>query len=479
MNAHILLLALAPFLSHATTSETPQDSVPRSLARVGDGAPTCGLGKEFHAGRRKALCEALDKKGVVVVRGLPESRDYLPFRQDKVFWYLTGIESPNTSMVMDCATGHAVLFLPPQNKFSESWNGELWDAGDEWVKDLTGFTDVRKNSELHKALAEALGKDKQAWVSLSPNVALAGCIDQAEGYDRGVKKDELDGRESREQRLADRLKELFGAEVSDLSSVLDEMRRVKQPEEIDAMRRAGRAGAIAMTEAMRSTRPGVGEWEIDGLMSFVQVKEGSTGPAYGAIVGSGKNSLVLHYMGSAKFMRDGEMLLIDYAPELDHYTSDITRSWPVNGTFDARQAEIYDAVLASQLAGIAAVKPGATIGQVSAVCNKVLKERGFGKMIKHGPCHYIGMEVHDVGEYDKPLVPGVAFTIEPGVYESETGIGVRIEDVVIVTADGCEVVSDLAPKERAAVERTVREEGVLDWMSQARRPELASKAGNK
>src|SRR5206468_2105434 len=149
--------------------------------------------------------------------------------------------------------------------------------------------------------------------------------------------------------------------------------------------------------------------------------------------------LVLHYSGESRELRAGEMLLVDYAPEFDHYTSDITRSWPVDGQLTPRMAEIYDAVLEAQTAGIAAVKPGRKIDDVEEACRRVLAQHGMMKLMRHGSCHYIGMEVHDVGDNHKPLEPGVAFTVEPGVYEASTGIGVRIEDVVVVTETGCEV----------------------------------------
>ncbi|MDP6518372.1 MAG: M24 family metallopeptidase, partial [Planctomycetota bacterium] len=156
------------------------------------------------------------------------------------------------------------------------------------------------------------------------------------------------------------------------------------------------------------------------------------------------------------------MVLLDYGPELDHYTTDITRSWPVSGEFTPRMEELYDAVLAAQAAGIAAVRPGGTIADVERACARVLRERGLGKLIRHGSCHYIGLEVHDVGVYGEPLVPGVAFTVEPGVYESSTNIGIRIEDVVVVTANGCEVLTDLVPKDRKTITKLVAERGILD-----------------
>jgi Xaa-Pro aminopeptidase len=463
-----LAFAQKPAASNSPSGSKPQEPSLAPVERPGDGKPACGLGKSFHSGRRKALRDAL-KEGVVVVRGLPDVRDYMQFRQDKVFWYLTGVESPDAALVMDCKSGREVLLLPDADHGRESWDGELWDSDDPWARELTGIGDVRPSAKLDEVLRDFVKDDAKIWISMHPNVALAGCCDQAYGADSAIHDDPFDGRVSREQGLKIALTKTFKNEPKDLTNALCELRRVKQPEEIAAMRRAGRSGALAMAEAMRSTSPGLGEWELDGLMSWIQMREGAAGPAYHAIVGSGANSLVLHYGASNRRMKDGEVLLIDYAPEVDHYTSDITRTWPVNGVFSARQAELYDAVLESQAAGIAAVKPGATIDEISKACAKVFEQKGFEKFVRHGPCHYIGLEVHDDQDYRAPFVPGVCFTVEPGLYEPETGIGIRIEDVVCVTEKGCEVLSRDVPKDRAAIEKLVGEQGVLEWLV-ARKP---------
>ena len=455
----VALLALTPAPRHGSASLVASELTQAS--------PKCGLGAAFHAGRRAALAAKLDG-GVVLVRGEPKTRDYSKFRQNKVFWYLTGVESPNAALVIDLATKEEILFLPERDTGAERWEGELWDASDEWVRTLTGFRDVRPLKELDLVLAKLTAKEKRVWISKEPHVELAGCCDRAGPADRAQKKDVLDGRASREEALEANLRERYDADVKDLSGVLDEIRRVKTAEEIDALRRAGRAGAEAMKEAMRSTRPGLGEGDIEAVMSFVHRIEGGDGPAYHAIVGSGPNALVLHYSDVSRRMNAGEMLLVDYAPELDHYDSDITRSWPVDGVFTPRMAEIYDAVLAAQEAGIAAVKPGVTMRDVERACRKVLDGRGMGKLMPHGACHYIGLEVHDVGNGGKPVEPGVAFTVEPGVYDPEAKIGVRIEDVVVVTATGCEVVSAGVPKDRASIVALWKEDGVLDRMSTSR-----------
>ncbi len=426
-----------------------------------DRARVCGLGREFHAGRRAALVSRLDD-GIVLVRGLPTTRDYARFQQDKVFWYLTGIESPGATLVIDVKSKREIVFLPKASAMSEMWEGEIMDASDNWVGSTFGFADVRPANELMEALEELITDGKPVWISKSPHVTLSGCHDRAFPADRTAAKDPLDGRASREEALAANLEDKFECEVRDFAPILSEIRRVKTSEEIDAMRRAGRAGSVAMSEAIRSTQPGQGEWELEALMSFVHRREGAEGPAYYAIVGSGTNALVLHYSAVARRMQAGEMLLLDYAPEYDHYTSDITRSWPTDGQFTERMAEIYDAVLAAQEAGIAAVAPGKTMAEIDKVCRKVLQSRGMGKLMPHGACHYIGMEVHDVGEFNKPFEPGVAFTVEPGVYDPATGIGVRIEDVVVVTASGCEVLTADVPKDRLAIVALWKEQGILE-----------------
>ena len=456
-----LLLLFALAFSAVLPSSQDKPAAPASVA-IPEGM-VCGLGKSFHAGRRAALLEALGaKEGIVLVRGLPDVRTNVRFTQDKTFWYLTGVESANAALILDVKSARSILFLPKGSKGKESWEGELWDADDAWVPELSGISEVRKTSDLEKTLVELAPKGSTCWISKEPWIDLSGSADEAGPYDSAQARDPFDGRPSREAALQKNLEEKFGLVVKDCAPVLYELRRVKTAEEIEAMRRAARAGALAMIEAMRSTQPGVGEWQLDALMSFVQRREGSRGPAYEPIVGSGPNALALHYSANARVLRPKEMLLIDYAPEFDHYDCDITRSWPTDGEWTPRMIEQYDAVLAAQQAGIAAVKPGATMREIDAACRKVLGERGFGKLLPHGCCHYIGMEVHDVGDGGKPFVPGVAFTVEPGAYDPASGIGVRIEDVVVVTATGCEVVSELVPRDRETITKLVRSTGLLE-----------------
>ena len=450
-------------LTLAVLASAPQASA-QELSPVAS-PTTCGLGSAFHAGRRQALAESVGE-GVLVFRGMPNTRSYRRFHQDKTFWWLTGIETPNAAIVMDTRTNEEVLFLPKQNLGLERWEGEMWDAGDEWVSEVSGFTDIRPSTQITSFLKERLADKPTVWISKEPHVELAGCYDRAEPYDRNRKRDPLDGRVSREQALEDKLIERYEVEVKDCQKQIADLRKVKTAEEIEAMRRANDIGVASMIEGMRATKPGVSEWELDSLMSFVQRRMGAAGPAYEAIVGAGANALILHYISNHEVCEDGELILVDFAPEVNHFITDITRTWPVNGKFTERQAEIYDCVLAAQEAAIAAVRPGVTIRDVQKAAMDVIEERGMRNLVRHGFFHFVGMEVHDVGGMRGELEAGMAFTIEPGLYEDETSIGIRIEDVVVVTEDGCINLSKGCPRDRKEIEAIVGKGGILDSMDE-------------
>ncbi|MEZ5975358.1 MAG: Xaa-Pro peptidase family protein [Planctomycetota bacterium] len=400
MRLHLTLLSLAaPALCGVVLAQTPDfagTGLAGSMTWRANGDPVCGLGKDFHAGRRAELRKRLEP-GVVVLRGLPKVEDYLAFSQDKNFWYLTGVESPDVAFVMDVQSGKEVLLVEKPDPWRERWEGEIWDTDDQWIRDLTGVQDLRRTRHLEEVIREMLDPGEVLYTVQTPAVALAGCYDAAEPFAKERKRDKWDGRESREVALAAKLGEVFGVEVKDITKTLREMRLVKTNEEIDVLRRASEAGALAMMEGVRSTRPGLGEWDIAGVLSWMHHRNGATGPAYGAIVGSGANSLVLHYMASARRMQDGEVLLVDYGPEVDHYVTDITRTWPVNGKFSERQAELYDVVLEAQKAGIAAAKAGGTLQAVNQACAEVIQAREMGHLMAHGAVHWVGMEVHDPG----------------------------------------------------------------------------------
>jgi Xaa-Pro aminopeptidase len=274
--------------------------------------------------------------------------------------------------------------------------------------------------------------------------------------------------------------------IQDVRVLLDEMRLIKSAEEVATMRRAAEISAAAHRRAMQLTRPGRHEYEIEAELLHEFRRMGSQAPAYSSIVAGGTNACVLHYVDNAGLLRDGDLLLIDAGCELDGYASDITRTFPVNGRYSAAQKDVYEMVLAAQAAAIAAVAPGASwddphqaalrvlaqgmidLGLCQGSVDGVLESGDYKRFYMHKTGHWLGMDVHDVGDYKRggqwrQLEPGMVLTVEPGCYvrpgegvpESLWNIGIRIEDDVWVTAQGHEVLSAAAPKMVDEIETTM------------------------
>jgi Xaa-Pro aminopeptidase len=268
---------------------------------------------------------------------------------------------------------------------------------------------------------------------------------------------------------------------------LHELRLHKRPEELAALATAAEISCDAHLLAMRRGRPGVHEHELEALINHTFRSRGGHGPGYNTIVGAGANATVLHYIDNRSQIRDGDLVLIDAGCEYEHYTADITRTWPASGRFTAPQRRVYDAVLATQKSAIAMVRPGITLDDLHDHCIRHLTEamlelglftgtvdervsdQSFRKYYMHGTSHWLGLDVHDVGAYTqggkaRPLEPGMVITVEPGLYIAAggdapaelRGIGVRIEDDVVVTADGHDVLTRACPKEVDEIERACR-----------------------
>jgi Xaa-Pro aminopeptidase len=274
--------------------------------------------------------------------------------------------------------------------------------------------------------------------------------------------------------------------ICDVRAILDELRLIKDEHELTLMRRAAAISAGAHRRAMRATRPGRMEYEIEAELLYEFRRHGAQFPAYWPIVAGGANACVLHYSDNSARLDDGALLLIDAGCELDGYASDITRSFPVNGKFSGPQKDIYELVLAAQAAAIAATRPGAAwdgpheaavrvlaqgmidFGLCSGSLDQVLETGDYRRFYMQRTGHWLGLDVHDAGEYKlegkwRPLVPGMTLTVEPGCYirpgdgvpKDYWNIGVRIEDDVLVSADGCDVITAETPKSIAAIEALV------------------------
>ena len=403
------------------------------------------------ATRREHFAEALDGGIAVIPAGTEAVRNFdvhYEFRQDSDFWFLTGFHEPDAVAVIDPSHPEEqfVLFVLPRDREMEIWNG--YRAGVEGARERYGADAAYAADLLDDELARRFLGRHTVYTPLG-NTAFASRITGLINKVRGAAT-----RYGREVP--------FG--MRDVSGVIGELRLRKTPAEIESLRRACSLTALGHAEAMRFAAPGRYEYQVQAAMEYLWRVKGSRRNGYPSIVASGPNACVLHYTGNDRKMEDGDLLLVDAAAEIDYYSSDITRTFPVNGRFTEHQARLYDTTLAAQRAGIAAVRPGATLAEIELACKAVIDEAGLSRYIRHGATHYVGLEVHDPGDRKRPFVPGVAFTIEPGLYDPETSVGIRIEDVVVVTEDGCEVITDEVPKDRATIEALMAGEGVLDWL---------------
>jgi len=423
------------------------------------------------AARRTQLLDAIGD-GVAVFPSAPlavRNRDVEhPYRQDSDLYYLTGLEEPESLLVLtnQHEEHRVVLFVRPKKREREIWDGPR--AGVEGAVEAFGADVAFPIDELPKRLPDYLGNVERLHYRLAQNdeadAKIFDCLNLLRrGVRRGVTAPEV---------------------IIDSSVHLHEMRLRKSDAELARMRGAAAITKEAHLRAMRITRPGMHEYEIDAELLHIFRKHGSQRPAYESIVGSGPNATILHYRAGDRVMNDGELVLIDAGCELGYYASDVTRTFPVNGRFSNEQRAVYDVVLRAQKAGIEAVKPGVTlealhdgavrsiteglvaIGLLEGDVDALIEDKKYEPFYMHRTSHWLGMDVHDVGHYyvegeHRPFEPGFVLTVEPGVYiatdadgvdERWRGIGVRIEDDVVVTKSGHDVLTDGIPKEIDDVE---------------------------
>ena len=391
-----------------------------------------------------------------------------PYRQDSDFFYLTGLDEPESVLVLtnQHAEHRVVLFVRPKKREREIWDGPR--AGLEGAVEAFGADVAFPIDELPKRLPDYLGNVERLHYRLAQNdkadSQLFDCLNLLRrGGRRGIMAPET---------------------IVDSSVHLHEMRLRKSEAELATMRRAAGITKEAHLRAMQIAGPGMHEYEIDAELLHIFRKHGSERPAYESIVGSGPNATILHYRAGDRVMNDGELLLIDAGCELGYYASDVTRTFPVNGKFSDEQRAVYEVVLHAQKACIEEVKPGATlealhdgavrsiteglidIGLLEGDLDALIEDKKYEPFYMHRTSHWLGMDVHDVGHYyidgkHRPLEPGFVLTVEPGVYiatdaegvdERWRGIGVRIEDDVLVTKSGHEVLTAGIPKEIDEVE---------------------------
>jgi Xaa-Pro aminopeptidase len=427
----------------------------------------------FFAARREALMKRI-QGAIAVLEGAPETRSYAAFRQDNNFYYLTGVEIPDAFLLIDGIEHRSILFLPQRNKELERWEGRRLFPGPE-ARAATGVDEVLETSRLKEELQKRQGGLRKLYTPLVPEETAEVSRDRALQYETVRKKNPWDGRISRAAAFGKKLQATLGRSVAirDLSPFLDDMRRVKDPQEIGRLREAGRISALGMEESIRSAKPGMYEYQIAAIADFLFLWNGAMGPAFFPIVGSGPNSCILHYSENNRKTVDGDMVVFDFGADFRYYESDITRSFPISGRFTEEQAKVYQAVLDSQKAALEKVRPGATFADLNNAARESLDRFGYARYLTHGVSHYVGMSTHDVGS-PVPFEPGVVVTVEPGVYIPEKNLGIRIEDTVLVTRDGYEVLTNLVPKEIPEIEKLMTEKGLSEAITN-RHPSIVNR----
>ena len=392
-----------------------------AVAAAQAGSPAGPVPVERLAARRAALLDRLGE-GVAVVRAgklrsiegdYPQDSDY---RESNDFFYLTGLEAPAGRLVLvarRAAPDSAILYLPEPEEVHQRWTGESVGPGPEAAR-ISGITDVRP---------------------------LPG--DTA--------------------RLAAGRRRLPSVSARELGTALADLRQIKDAEEIRRLRRAVAITSEALLEAMARAEPGMYEYELEAVIEYGFRRRGAERLGFPSIVGSGPNGTVLHYDDNRRRMGAGELVVIDVGAEYGYYSADLTRTLPVSGRFTPRQRDLYELVLGAQQAAIDSVRPGADLGTLNRIARGYMRAHsgslcggsGCERYFVHGLSHWLGMDVHDPGSYSRRLAPGMVLTVEPGIYIPAESLGIRIEDVVLVTRDGAEVLSSGLPRSVDGVERAM------------------------
>jgi len=421
------------------------------------------------ARRRRAVADAIGAATVALVPGAPTAGELSLFRQDNDFYYLCGVEVPEAFLVIEGGSGVTTLYLPGQNEGEERSEGPRLHSGDP--QDACERTGVDRVADLSD-LAGDLASRPEAHVPRAGRDADAA----AYFWSRPTWADAF---------VADLRSGVEGLDIHDLTPVLRELRMVKSAQELEVMRFAGKLTALAANEAMRSTKPGVMEYELGAIADYVYRVNGARGGGYPAIIGGGENAWFGHYWRNNDALRDGDTVLLDYAPDYEQYTSDIGRMWPVNGTYTAEQRQLYGFIVEYHKTLLSLIGPGALaadiMDQAAETMRPVIDNTAWSKphyeaaargalAFRGHLSHTVGLDVHDAGNYwPEPLRPGTVFSVDPMIWIPEERLYVRVEDTVAITDDGLENLTELAPLELDDVEACMREPGMLDAYPPERR----------
>ena len=431
--------------------------------------------------RRARVMEAIGDDAIAIVQGAPAAPGFVVFRQSNEFYYLTGIEVPQAYLLVDGRQRRSLLFLPRRDPRKERGEGRMLSAEDtEEVIAATGVDAVFASDQLARQL--------YGFALRPPSPTVHTFFSPAEGREQSRDEnlighaqqvsDPWDGRASREGAFVRRLRERYPQfPLADLTPIVDSMRLHKSPRELALIRRASELAGLGIMEAMRSTEPGLREYQLDAAARYIYAINGAQGQGYRSITATGTNAYYGHYYRNDAELKDGELILMDHAPDYRYYTSDIARMWPVNGVFDPDQRKLYGFIVRYFEALLRRLRPGVSPDQVldgaAAEMEPVVAEMGFTNPLHEKAArealafrghlsHPVGMAVHDVGSYrGRPMEAGLVFALDPMLWVHEERLYVRMEDVVAITENGVENFTDFMPRTVEEIEAFLREDGAL------------------
>ena len=438
---------------------------------------------EFEA-RRSKIFKEIGDNSIALIQGGASVAGFKVFRQTNTFYYLSGIEEGHVYLLLNGGNKKTTIYLPRREVNREKSQGKILSFDDaDLIKKLTGINNVRSLDHLGNDLVRTgliNGPNPTLYTPFSP--AEMGNDSRDEilfGHARAA-ADPWDSNTTRESRFIRLIKERFPEfKIKDLSPLLDSMRLIKSPKEIEVITKATEIAGLGIIEAMRSTKPGVYEYQLDAAAKYVFYQHGSQGDGYPAIIGGGSNAYMGHYFRKKDVLKSGDLVLMDYAPDFRNYTSDVTRIWPVNGVFNKEQTELYNFIVAYRDALFKYIKPGINSNEVLSKAAKEMKEYLVGKtfskaihlkavqkalLFKGHFQHPVGMAVHDVGRvHGINLKEGMVFTIDPMIWIPEEKLYIRIEDVAVVTENGVKNLSDFVPSRVKEIEKTIKEKGLTEF----------------
>ena len=447
--------------------------------------------EEFRA-RHAQIFEKIGTNAVAVLQGVHQTEGFTLPRQHNSFYYLSGIETPGAYLLLDGRSRTATIYLPPRNARLEAAEGRVLSADDaDLVKRVSGVSEVQPLQAMTAAgwplvsgAADGRGGRGAAptaiYVEYSPAENLGQSRGELVAAETARANDHWDGGVSRQRRFVELMRARQPrADIRNLNPLLDELRGIKSPREIAMLRRASQIAGLGLMEAMRSTEPGVTEYQLDAAAHYVFLVNDARLEGYRSITASGTDNINnMHYFRNTSTLKDGDLVLMDYAPDLRYYTSDIGRVWPVSGRYAPWQRELLQFILEYRNAVMSRIRPGVTPRQIMDDAAKAMEpvfartkfskptfENAARTLVATGGgvfSHTVGMAVHDVGRYaGEPLKPGQVFSVDPQLWVREENLYLRYEDTVVVTETGVENFTEFLPAELDAIEKVVQEKGVV------------------